>query len=127
MDVMQDALELAGFTLNPKVGRFQAVLAVIRVGPSAWRFGYSPSRLMWRVAPDVARTHADLSSSACNKLDEALMTCGFKQGVIDVWCSIICSQCLLLVVVLESRPDHIGFFHCPLHGACMSACPAMHA
>ena len=80
--------------MEPKLGRFQAVLAVVKVGATAWRFGYSPARHMWRVAPDVSKAHGDLSSSAVNKLDEALQTCAFKGGALDV--SSTPPQCRLL-------------------------------
>ena len=80
----QDALEIAGFHLNPRQGGFDAVLAVVQVGKDTWRFGYSPASLMWKNVTRPARTHSDLCSSACNKLDEALQTCGLHAGNLDV-------------------------------------------
>jgi hypothetical protein len=86
MCCMQDALELAGFTLNPRAGQFDAVLSIVCTGVSGgvWRFGYSPAHLMWRKDWYEEPVLANMSSSACNKLDEALRTCGFANGEIDV-------------------------------------------
>jgi hypothetical protein len=81
---IQDALEQAGFKLNPQAGRFERVLAVMRTSLTTWRFGYSPAASMWRHQWGAQRVHADLSSSAVNKLDEALQTCSFSNGTLDV-------------------------------------------
>ena len=83
---LQDALELAGFTLRPRAGNFEAVLSVVCTGTAGdvWRYGYSPAPLMWRVQQFSQPVLGKLSSSACNKLDEALRTCGFLEGDIDV-------------------------------------------
>lgn len=81
---IQDALDSRGFRLDPRAGAFDAVLSVVRVGQDKWRYAYTPASCMWRVQPDAKRAYAELSSSAVNKLHEALLTCGHSEGALGV-------------------------------------------
>jgi hypothetical protein len=81
---LQDALHQHGFKLSPQAGSFGAVLSVVRVATSVWKFGYSPASCMWRVPPDVECNHGSLSSSAANKLDEAFRSCGLAHSTFEV-------------------------------------------
>ena len=49
-----------------------------------WHFGYLPERYMHRVSPTVERTFKEMSSSAVNKLEEALLMCGGKRRTLQV-------------------------------------------
>ena len=80
---MQEELTVAGFKLNPRVGCFQAVLNIL-LEDGVWHFGYLPERYMHRVSPTVERTFKEMSSSAVNKLEEALLMCGGKRRTLQV-------------------------------------------
>lgn len=73
--MLQDILEDAGFVFDPREGNFDAVLAVVET-ETHWRYAYSPAHLMWRCASDKPRSMSHLSSTACNKLQQALLLCG---------------------------------------------------
>ena len=49
-----------------------------------WHFGYLPERYMHRVSPTVERALKEMSRSAVNKLEEALLMCGGKRRTLPL-------------------------------------------
>lgn len=72
---IQDILEDVGFVFDPREGGFDAVLAVVQT-ETHWRYAYSPASLFWRLLPDKERVMPYMSSTACNKLHQAMQLCG---------------------------------------------------
>lgn len=80
--------------MDPRDGVFTHMLNIVQVGEGRHRWAYVPAALTFRVSKTVAKVNSNYSSSACNKLDEALMQCGFRDQPLRV-CSSQCMPCLI--------------------------------
>lgn len=66
---MQLELDKHGFKFDPR--EFQAVLACVRL-EDHWRYAFSSASTYWRLSHTQEQFHRQASSSARNKLAEAL-------------------------------------------------------
>eukprot|EP00892_Ulva_mutabilis_P003792 jgi/Ulvmu1/1785/UM119_0003.1 len=70
-------LDTHGFTFDPR--QFQAVLSCVHLD-TYWRYAFSPAGTYWRLSHVQQQFHGDASSSASNKLAEALQLLSLDQA-----------------------------------------------